>query len=184
MQRVNPIYPSFSLVMTKSGLLARDPSRLPSYRSYTHRYHPYTMAGRASRDEDPCMVRALTRRSSLSTDESQRSASIQYSNGGTGGAEHFLEEPEGVRLQPMTVRFDVADGDISEFELDSPLLESPLPINDYAQQYEQTQAQVQRDATVNASATDRLVRAFVVSPPFLPPSMHLRNLTCVLHSRG
>lgn len=71
MQRVHPIYPSFSLVMTKSGLLARDPSRLPSYRSCTHRYHPYTMAGRASRDEDTCMVRALTRPSSLLADENQ-----------------------------------------------------------------------------------------------------------------
>ncbi len=98
MRRVHPIYPSFSLVMTKSGLLARDPSRLPSYRSCTHRYHPYTMAGRASRDEDTCMVRALTRPSSLLADENQRSAFWQNLTGGTGGAEHFIEEPELVRL--------------------------------------------------------------------------------------
>ncbi|KAI0773764.1 hypothetical protein C8Q74DRAFT_780388 [Fomes fomentarius] len=126
-------YPSFTLVMTKSGFLARDPSRLPFYRSYTHRYHPYTMAARHPRGQDLLMKMS----------------------GGAGGLEPIIEEPEAIRLQSTAAHCGITDGDFLDFEVD------PLPLVDdeHVRQYEQAQ---QARAHSDASPADRVVMAFIL----------------------
>ncbi|KAM5536029.1 hypothetical protein V8D89_010287 [Ganoderma adspersum] len=105
MRSVETLFLLSSSIMASCNPLPSDSSRLPSYRSsHVGRFHPYPRGG-PRRGEDPLMQ------------------TVDYRTADrTPGLETIPEEPEPVHLSPRAFQGIVPDGDVSSFELDSPVV--------------------------------------------------------------
>ncbi|KAI0751243.1 hypothetical protein C8Q80DRAFT_560762 [Daedaleopsis nitida] len=156
MPRVDAPYPgSLATVMSKSGAIpSTSPSRLPSYRNHTVRYHPYSAAARPRREDL----------------QWQPVDASNAQDAQTGGLQLTFEVPEAVRLGVTAACQPVSNGDVSGSELDSPIVDGELVLEHKEAETQPKTAEEAADHRRRRGPGTKLVVAFMASPRPLQPS--------------